>query len=54
VSMFSVVSSIPEILSSIFFIPLVIAASITPDLFPKFSISRFVFLCDIFGVSISV
>ena len=52
-SMFSMVSSAPEILSSISYIPLVILASITPDLFPKFCISRVVSLCNFFIVSTS-
>jgi hypothetical protein len=47
VSIFSMVSSTPEIPSSDSFIP-------TPDLFPSFYISRVVSLWDLFIVSISI
>jgi hypothetical protein len=48
------VPSAPEILSCIFSILLVMLASIIPGLFPRFSISRVVSLCDFFIVSLSV
>jgi hypothetical protein len=51
VSMFSLVSSVPELLSSISCILLGVLASMSPDLFCGFSISRIVFLCDLFIVS---
>jgi hypothetical protein len=52
VSMFSLVPSASEILSSISYILLVIVTSMTPDFFPRFFISRVVSLCDFFIVYI--
>jgi hypothetical protein len=54
VSIFSGLSSAPVILYTISCILLVMLASTTPDLFPKFFISRFVLLCDFFIDSISI
>jgi hypothetical protein len=53
-SMFSMVSSEPEILSSISCSLMVMFVSMMPDLFPWFYISRVVFLCDFFIASISI
>jgi hypothetical protein len=54
VSMFSLVSSGPEILSSISCILLVMLASVAADFFPVFSIYRVVSLYDFFIVSTSI
>lgn len=53
-SMFSMVSSVSEILSTLSYFLLVILTSVTLGLFPRFSISRVSILCDFFIVSISI
>ena len=54
VSMISMVSSASEILSSISYILLLMLAYMTPDFFPRFSMSSVVSLCDFFIVSTSI
>ena len=54
VSLFSMVCSIPEILSSISFILLMMLVSMTPYLFPRFSISSVIPLYDVFIVSFHI
>jgi hypothetical protein len=49
-----VVSSTLEIFSSISYILLLMLVSVIPDLFPRFSVSRVVCLCDLFIVAISI
>jgi hypothetical protein len=53
-SMFSLVSSAPEILPYISCILFVLLSSMALDSFPRFSISRVVSLCDFFIVSTSI
>ena len=52
VSMCSMLSTAPEILSSVSCILLLMLASTTPELFPRFSKSRIVSLSESFIVSI--
>jgi hypothetical protein len=52
--MFSMASSAPEILSSTYCFPLVMLAFMTPDLFPRFLISRALSLYGFFIVSIFI
>ena len=54
VSIFSMVSSAPEILSSISCILFVLLATLAPDFFSRFSIFRVVSLCYFFIVSTSI
>ena len=54
VSMFSMVSSVPEILSSISCILLLMLESMTSDLFPRIYISEVFSHCDFFIVSTSI
>jgi hypothetical protein len=54
VSLFSMVSSEPEIFSSTSYILLVMLVSMTSDLFPRFSFSRIVSVCDFFIDSTSI
>ena len=52
--MFSMVSSVPEILSSISCILLLMLESMTSDLFPRIYISEVFSHCDFFIVSTSI
>jgi hypothetical protein len=54
VPMFSMESSVPEILSSISCILLLMLASMDPDFFPRFSVSRVASLWVFFIVSTSL
>ena len=53
VSMFSLIYSVSGILNSIPCILMTMFVSMTPELFPRFSFSSMVFLCDVFIVSVS-
>jgi hypothetical protein len=54
VSMFSMVSSTPEILSSISCVLLLMLVSVVPVVFPRFSVSRSSSVYDFFIASISI
>lgn len=53
VSISSIIYSMPEILSSISYILLVMLASVVSDLFPRLSISRIASVCGLFSSAIS-